>query len=503
MSNGIFERIPTPLENSGTGILTIMPGSGGALWLGTRGTGFVRLKNGEFRTVGKSAGLPDGLIAQTLADDEGNFWVGSSNSIFNVAIADLDACADGTKTSLRPVKFGRADGVNGFFATGQRQPCAFRGRDGRMWFVGRKGVVTLNPNQFKGSANAPNTFIEAVVADDAALKPGHSISSTNRRLEFRFTSPNFVAPDDMRFRYRLAGFETKWTESAGQRLAVYPRLVPGKYLFEVTASNRAKRWNPAPTSFSFTVDPVWWEWWWLRLFVLGLSFAGSLWAVRFWSNRRLHRKMERLRQEQKVERERARIARDLHDGIGSGLTKLGWLAGDLKSSACQMPGLQTQSSELCTGIRELARDLDAAVWAVSPKHDTLTSLLAYLCEFAAEHFIRTPIRCRVSTPDSLPSGAVPPHVRNHLFMATREALNNALKHSNAQEVQLNISYQNDILEIEVADDGQGFNPEQAERGSRQGLHNLKDRMREIQGRAEITSGSRGTRVRLVIPLGIT
>jgi two-component sensor histidine kinase len=185
------------------------------------------------------------------------------------------------------------------------------------------------------------------------------------------------------------------------------------------------------------------------------------------------------------------------DGIGSGLTKLGWLAGDLKAGSGM---LQSQSNELCAGIHELARELDAAVWAVSPKHDTLTSLLAYLCEFAADHFNRTPIRCRVSTPDSLPSGPVPPHVRNHLFMATREALNNALKHSNANEVQLNISYQNDILEIEVADTGQGFDPEQVKRVTGHGLQNIKDRMREIQGRAEITSDPQGTRVRLIIPL---
>jgi signal transduction histidine kinase len=144
--------------------------------------------------------------------------------------------------------------------------------------------------------------------------------------------------------------------------------------------------------------------------------------------------------------------------------------------------------------------LDAAVWAVSPKHDTLTSLLAYLCEFAAEHFSRTPIRCRVSTPDFLPSGPLPPHVRNHLFMATREALNNALKHSNASEVSLGFFYQTGRLKIEVADDGQGFDVAQAKEGTRQGLKNLEERMREIQGLSNVRSGPGGTRVQLLIPL---
>lgn len=495
-----FVRVKTPLADSGTGILTITPGRNGALWLGTRGIGFLRLKDGQFRTVGKNVGLPDGLIAQTVADDEGNFWVGSSNSIFNVSIEDLDACADGRKKSLRPVKFGRADGINGFFATGQRQPCAFRGADGKMWFVGRKGVVNFDPTYFKAAPVSARTYIDEVRSDESVLERGSSILSSNRRLEFRFTSPTFIAPDDMRFRYRLKGFDEEWSESGGQRQAVYPRLRPGRYRFEVVASSRRMSWNPEPTTFDFSVAPVWWEWWWLRALGLLFGAASVAWGIRFWSNRRLHRKMERLRQEHKVEQERARIARDLHDGIGAGLTKLGWLAGDLRADVIDAPELREQSSSLCAGIRELARDLDAAVWAVSPKHDTMTSLLAYLCEFAAEHFSKTPIRCRVSTPESLPAGSVPPHVRNHLFMATREALNNALKHSGADEVSLGMFYQDGFLKIEVSDNGQGFDLEKARDGTRQGLKNLEERMREIQGLAEVKSGPGGTLVRLLIPL---
>lgn len=499
LADGRFHRVQTPLNDSGTGILTITPGTNKSLWLGTRGSGFLRLKDGVFRTVDKRFGLPDGLIAQTLEDD-GNFWVGSSNSIFNVAIDDLDACADGRMKLLRPVRFGRSDGIQGFFATGQRQPCAFKSTDGTMWFVGRKGIVTFDPANLQQSPGAAESFIDAAVAEDSILAAGGSILSTNNRLEFRFTSPTFVAPDDMRFRYRLVGFEKSWNESEGQRLALYPRLSPGAYSFEVTASSRDKRWNPQPATFHFTVKPVWWEWWWLRIVAL-LFLGGCLaWGIRTMSNRRIRRKLERLRQEQKIEHERSRIARDLHDGIGAELTKLGWLAGDLKAGVAGSPGLHDRSSSLCKGIWDLARDLDAAVWAVSPKHDTMTSLLAYLCEFTGEHFARTPIRCRVFTPDSLPAGPLPPHVRNQVFMATKEALNNALKHSNATEVHLKISYENEILNVEVSDNGQGFDVAEAKSGPRHGLKNLEERMREIKGVAEVSSDSNGSQVRLIIPL---
>jgi signal transduction histidine kinase len=179
---------------------------------------------------------------------------------------------------------------------------------------------------------------------------------------------------------------------------------------------------------------------------------------------------------------------------------LGWLAGDLEDEAATSPELKSQSKALGGRIRELARDLDAAVWAVSPRHDTLTSLCAYFCEFALEHFRRTPIRCRVNVPESLPSGHLAPHLRNHLFMATREALNNVLKHSGATEVHLDLSLENHLLEIRITDNGHGFDVAAARLGIRQGLVNLEERLAEIHGRAEISSSNHGTCVRLMAPL---
>lgn len=500
-SDGKFHATGTPLLETATGILTITPGKDGTLWLGTRGLGFMRLKNNECRFVGTGAGLPDGLISQVLSDEEGNFWVGSSNSIFLVNPEDLEACAEGHADSLRAVRFGRADGITGFFATGQRQPCAWKSRDGRMWFVGRKGVVSLNPAQRKNDTILPAVFIDEARADSHPLEPESTITSANRRMEFRFASPTFVAPDSVRFRFRLLGFESGWTESGAQGLAVYPRLQAGDYTFEVTASNRQKIWNPEPARLRFTVTPVWWERWWLRGLLLIAIAATAVWIGKEWLNRRLLRRMHALEQERKVEQERSRIARDLHDGIGSGLTQLGWLAGDMEDEAAASSDLRNQSQVLGSRIRELARDLDAAVWAVSPRHDTLASLCAYFCEFALEHFRRTPIRCRVNAPPSLPNGRLAPHLRNHLFMATREALNNALKHSGATEVHLDISLQNQsLLEIRITDNGHGFDLAAARLGIRQGLGNLEERLAEIHGRAEITSSPQGTCVRLIAPL---
>lgn len=496
-----FEKIPTPLDGSSTGILTITRGGDDTLWLGTRGLGFLRWKRGGFRFVGPQDGLPDGVISQTLADDAGNFWIGSSNGIFMVPLADLDACADGRLAKIRPERFGRSEGITGFYATGQRQPCAWKSADGRMWFVGRKGVVTVDPAQRRAPAITPKVFIDDAWHDGGPLLPGVAIPSGNRRLEFRFTSPSFQSPSDVRFRYRLAGFDRDWSEPTDQASAIYPQLAPGSYLFEVQASHRRHVWSPVPALLAIDVRPAWWELTWLRVCAAVGAMALLSMVVRRWSNRRLRRKTAVLEQERKIERERVRIARDLHDGIGSGLTQLGWLAAEVTDVATDSASVRGHSQSLGHRIHDLARDLDAAVWAVSPRHDTLASLCSYLSEFALEHFRRSPIRCRVASPDHLPVLKVEPQARNHLFMATRESLNNVLKHAAATEVHLRISFEDGRIAIEIADDGRGFDPATMATTRRNGLGNLRERMREIGGTCEITSQpGTGTRVLLCAPL---
>lgn len=493
-----FVPVPTPLDASGTGILTITQGDGGALWFGSRGRGFFRYKDGQFRTVGPQHGLPDGIIAQTLAVNR-RLWVGSSTSIFQISLAELDACADGLIDSVRPLRFGRGDGVDSFFATGQRQPCAWQSTDGRLWFVGRKGVYSTRPEIWEAPPPPPAAFIDEVLADGVPLAAPIQLPSVNRRLEFRFTSPALSAPADLRFRYQLVGFDEEWSIPSAQIQAVYPRLPPGRYTFQVASSTRPDAWSQTPAATTITVMPAWWELTWLRAAAALIFVATAIATIRSWANRRLLRKTAMLEQERKLERERARIARDLHDGIGSGLTQLGWLTADLRESPPAETNIQVD--HISGKIRNLARDLDAAVWAVSPRHDTLGSLCAYLCEFAIEQFRHTPVRCRVSAPDNLPAGPLAPQIRNHLFMATREILNNILKHADAREARLAIECAEGWITIEIRDDGCGFDVESAIGGSRHGLRNLHERLREIDGNAGVCSQpGEGAQVRLRAPI---
>ena len=275
-------------------------------------------------------------------------------------------------------------------------------------------------------------------------------------MNFIFTAPTFVAPENVKFRYRLDGFDPDWSEPTTQRVAVYPRLPAGRYQFHTTVSDSDGIWNPTGTELSFEVVPVWWDSKLMRAaeFLVG----GGLLAffVRFISQRRLKRRLLRLEQDQRVADERERIARNLHDGLGAGLTHVGMMAEQLAEDCTELSDMRLRASRLVDRVQVVARDLDAAVWAVSPRHDRLPALCAYLCEYAIEFFRDTPVRCRVDVAADIPEIIISPEARHHLFLAAKEALNNTLKHAHAAQVALVMRRVGPDFVIEISDDGCGF-----------------------------------------------
>jgi signal transduction histidine kinase len=326
-----------------------------------------------------------------------------------------------------------------------------------------------------------------------------------RKLEFRYTAPTFTSPEKVRFRHRLDGLDTDWTELNEQRVITYSQLPPGRYALRVVATNRDLLWTSDEATLAFEVMPEWWQTWWARSAggLLGALLLGV--GVRFWSQRHLREQVAELEARRRLETERARIARDLHDSLGASLTQAGMLADEICEDCHTADEMREYSAELASRVRVIARDLDAAVWAVSPKNDTLASLSAYLSQFALEFFRHTPTRCRVQIADDIPRVPLSPEVRHHLFLTAREAMNNVLKHAHAGEVHLSATAGDGMFELLIADDGDGFDPRASHEAGRNGLRNMETRIREIGGVFEIKTSSEGTviRIALAIPAEIS
>jgi signal transduction histidine kinase len=214
------------------------------------------------------------------------------------------------------------------------------------------------------------------------------------------------------------------------------------------------------------------------------------------------RERERIERQHELEAERSRIARDLHDDLGSSLTEISVMAssGQLRqTSAEQQPNL---FQAIGAKARSLISALDVIVWAVDPEDNSLQSLADYLSGYAGEFFSHTAVACRFKVPVSFPAVTLEGRVRHELLMAVKEALNNIVRHAGATEVEFRMVMADNSLEIEIADNGKGIQNENP--SDRHGLKNLSARLQKLGGNCTVESRpDGGTIVKFHLPLAAT
>jgi signal transduction histidine kinase len=487
------------------------------IWAGTFRGGLLRFRNGTFFRYATEQGLPNDVICQILPDHQGNLWLGTYGGIFRVAKVELNACARGQADAIAWVTYGRLAGLPTLECSGGYQPSGWPGADGRLWFATMKGVVSVQPDSLAKNRLVPQVLIEEVVVDGrttdmtkAGFAPGREtnleIGPGKHYVEFHYTGLSFTAPEQVRFRYRLRGMDDRWVEAGSRRFAQYTFLKPGDYHFEVMACNNEGLWNVQAGALLLRLQPHFWETWWFRL-SLGILLVGLLAVtVRQVATRKLRRQMERLEQQQAVERDRARIAKDIHDDLGAGLTQIGLLTE--LSRRAPPEALDGRLNQISETTRELTGAMDEIVWAVNPRNDTLDGLAVYLCKFGQEFLSVAGIRCRLDVPVQLPARSLNAETRHNLFLAIKEALNNVVKHSRATEVWLKLVPGPAMCTIIIQDNGRGFpfngEPMAANGNGRiaggNGLPNLAKRLQNIGGRATVTSTpGQGVTVELTAP----
>jgi signal transduction histidine kinase len=303
-----------------------------------------------------------------------------------------------------------------------------------------------------------------------------------------------VAPEDIQFRHQLEGFDSDWVDDAGARLARYGRLPHGSYRFRVAARAADGPWLEARERFAFIVPtPVYFQTWAICLYVV---FAVGLVAgiVRVISHRRLRTTLARLEQQQSLERERMRIARDMHDEMGSKLTKISFLSEHAQVDAASDPA-RAKMESIARTSRELLKTMDEIVWVVNPRNDTLENLTAYLSHYAVEYFQNTSVECDLRLSPEIPHHPLSSEARHNLFLTFEEALNNVLKHSAATHVKVEMAVTGLEFELKITDNGKGFegpplsaannNPRGGRGGN--GLKNMRQRLTAIGGECLISS----------------
>ncbi len=500
--------LPVPAELAGKAIRALAFDHQQRLWVGSWGAGaFCRLEEGWIR-LGRRQGLNSDFVGQIVQDDPGYFWFATADSLVKVRAVELESFLIRGGRGTISGSPGMADDVAGELSCATGWPGSARGTNGVLWLATSGGLLPLSVIGRAPVEPPPQVILESVLVNgqQRPVEPGQPLRlrTTTRSLDFVFTAINFTAPQKVKFRHKLEDFDVDWVQSELARRAHYGPLPPGRYRFRVMACNPDGVWSEATTTQGIIVVPPFWRTAWF-LTLAGAGCVAIVWATaRFISTRRLRARLRATQAQHATDRERARIAQDMHDEIGSKLTRISFLS-EVARHAVDKPDEVGPPVEAIAGTsRELLQALDEIVWAVNPRNDNLEQLAGYLEQHAREYFENTAVHCHIQLPAELPQALLSAEVRHNVFLAFEEVLNNTLKHAGAAHVKVLMSLNGRHFEIVVEDDGKGFSPGAGALPEQDGLQNIQARLKAVGGTCEIASEpGHGTRVRMRFPLGRT
>lgn len=479
----------------------------GTVWAGTFHGGLLRFRDGQFVRFTTAQGLPMDVITQITEDGHGRLWLGTHQGICCVEKSALEACADGKAATVDVIR--QLNGLPTLHCSDGYQPSCWHSDDGRLWFATAKGVVSVDPDKLSPGSLPPSVVVEELRVDGQTVpmdgekiivKPGH------KQFEFRFTALNFDAPDQSRFRYRIVGLDNNWVEADTRRVADYGNLAANHYRFQVIACNSDGVWNRTGASVDFVVLPYFYQTRWFLTLMAVLVLASVTAVVRTMVTRKYRKALARLAQQHAIEKDRARIAKDIHDDIGAGLTQITLLS---ELARRELPQPSTQLERISDAARDLTRSMDEIVWAVDPQRDTFASLMDYISAYAEDFLRAAGIRCRMDFPAVLPALHIDAELRYNLFLALKEALNNIVKHAQASEVSLGLQLDGKSFTLIIEDNGHGFDTGNGDKphasadrlNSGMGLSHLKERMEAIGGKCVMQSTKgKGTRVEMTVSM---
>jgi signal transduction histidine kinase len=480
-----------------------------ALWIATEG-GLSRLKSGRIATLTVENGLSCDAVHWFREDDTQSVWLYTSCGVVRLARSELDAWTTAVdqdikaKPKIRATLFDNADGVRIMVSGNHFNPQVAKSKDGKLWFTTGDGLSLIDPGRLPFNNLQPPVQIEQLVADrkfyDATYAGGGSLRLPPliRDLQIDYTALSLAAPEKIRFRYRLDGRDNDWQEAGNRRQAFYNDLGPGNYRFRVIASNNNGVWNETGAYVDFTITAAYYQTAWFRIAVviLFLLALGALYQLRL----RQVARVVRARMEERLE-ERERIARDLHDTL---LQSVQGLILKFSAVSKQIPpdlparnlleNTLDHADEVLAEGRDRIRNLRVHSATLSDLPSAFRSVAEETSQ-GREVVFKTVVEGRVRE--------LHPMVLEESYCIGREAIINALSHSEGQNVEAEIAYDSRQFRLRIRDDGRGIENEILDAGGRSGhwgIQGMHERAQKIGGQLRIWSRPEtGTEIELTVP----
>ncbi len=469
----------------------------GTLWVATQ-EGLSRLRKGHIATLTTANGLPCDRIHAMVEDDSGALWLNSACGLVRIAGSDLSGWSANPQSKVPVRVYNASDGMRthptptGYFRR------AAKSKDGRLWLAVFNGVAVINPARLPENRLPPPVQIEQITTGQTAypINSHVQLPALTKELQIDYTALSFAAPEKVRFRYRLEGFDREWVDAGGRRQAVYTNLPPKHYRFRVIACNNDGVWNEAGAAFEFLIQPAFYQTNWFRLLCV-TGFALLLWSLHGLRLRRVAAQLN-MRFEERLA-ERTRIAGNIHDT----------LLQNISGFALQLDGLSKTVSDPARArlryLREQAeqclRDAREFVWDLRSPVLEEKDLFAALREAGEEITAGRPVQFRTTVRGN--RRPAPAKVQEQLFRIVQEATRNAVRHSQAREINMDVAYMDtDLIRVQMRDDGHGFDLEEASgKMGHWGLAIMRERALQIGAELKIsTAPGHGTEIEIVVPI---
>jgi signal transduction histidine kinase/ligand-binding sensor domain-containing protein len=469
----------------------------GGMVIGTMHGLIFRRDGGAVRMLTQDDGLPGNGVLDVIADEPGNLWIATSRAITRLRRSQWMDYMEGRSNRIEPELFTKADGLRGSNVLPLNIVTALRTADGRIWFATSNGVSVVDPHLFPEPA--ARAAMDAVIVDEQQQPAADvTIAPGRHRITFRYTSPANIAPEQTRFRYRLLGWDEHWTDAGTVREVSYTGLTPGSYTFQVTAVNRESAGDTQPASLHMILRPFFWQTKWFLVLVIVFATAVIVEVTRH-RTRVLAERLSLRFQERVAERER--IAYQIHDTVIQDLIGATLKLELLSFQIADQPEMAEHSIEALAGkmrkIIERGRNMLSSLHATAVIQYDLVEVLRH----AEAEFRQSEIPSFNLTSEG-EVRPVHPLVRDEVYRICRETLANAFRHSNAQHVAVCVRFLPHLLEVEIADDGEGMSDETRIHGrpGHFGLRGMQAHAHRIGAKLNIVSSpGSGTTVTLRVP----
>ncbi|MFU8862076.1 MAG: two-component regulator propeller domain-containing protein [Cyclonatronaceae bacterium] len=480
----------------------------GVLWIGTYGNGIFRIKQNRVSNIRQADGLFDDIVSHIIEDERGYFWMGSNRGISRVSKADLNAVIAGEIDVVRAYAYGTADGMEFAETNGGFQPSAFIDSFGKIYFPTVGGVAVVSTKEVAGNDVVPPVYIEHLRTNEAELPlTGRlSLSYNTPYLQIQYTALDFSDPKKIQFKHRIKGLNEDWIDVGYNREAIYSRIPPGEYTFQVIARNSDGVWNYEGASLAISVIPPFWQtsWFYVLMAALFLSSGPAVYYVRVRNlkneSRRQKRYAEKLVESQ--ESERRRIASELHDGLGQQILVIKNRAELARSQVDDKKALSLQLYEIMQSALSSIEDVRAISHNLRPVHLEKFGLTEALEDLFEKLQLTSSIEwsCQIENIDNL----IPKDKEINFYRVIQEGCNNISKHSGASEALIVIKRFENHFKTFLSDDGRGFDTTNLDDVSGLGLLGMKERVQSLGGALIIDSDTEsGTALTITIPINRT